>query len=115
MATADKKLYYKIGEVSRQIEVPAHTIRYWEREFGPALKNRRNNRGHRIYAPTELKRLRQIKDLLYNQGYHIKAVKQILREEKRPAGRQEPAALPRKQLIAKLNKISRLLDRLDRI
>ncbi len=64
------KRYFTIGEVSELCAVKPHVLRYWEQEF-PMLKpvKRRGNR--RYYQRKEVLLIRQIRHLLYEQGYTI--------------------------------------------
>ena len=64
------KRYFTIGEVSELCEVKPHVLRYWETEF-PNLKpvKRRGNR--RYYQRHDVLMVRQIRALLYEQGYTI--------------------------------------------
>ena len=64
------KRYFTIGEVSELCGVKPHVLRYWEQEF-PMLKpvKRRGNR--RYYQRKEVLLIRQIRHLLYEQGYTI--------------------------------------------
>ena len=64
------KRYFTIGEVSDLCEVKPHVLRYWEQEF-PQLKpvKRRGNR--RYYQRQDVIMIRQIRSLLYEQGYTI--------------------------------------------
>ncbi len=64
------KRYFTIGEVSDLCEVKPHVLRYWEQEF-PQLKpvKRRGNR--RYYQRDDVLIIRQIRNLLYEQGYTI--------------------------------------------
>lgn len=64
------KRYFTIGEVSDLCAVKPHVLRYWEQEF-PMLKpvKRRGNR--RYYQRKEVLLIRQIRHLLYEQGYTI--------------------------------------------
>lgn len=64
------KRYFTIGEVSDLCEVKAHVLRYWEQEF-PQLcpVKRRGNR--RYYQRQDVLTIRQIRALLYEQGYTI--------------------------------------------
>ena len=69
------KLYFTIGEVSGLCSVKPHVLRYWEAEF-PSLKpvKRRGNR--RYYQRQDVILIRQIKSLLYEQGYTIGGARQ---------------------------------------
>jgi len=64
------KRYFTIGEVSELCDVKPHVLRYWETEF-PSLKpvKRRGNR--RYYQRHDVLMIRQIRGLLYEQGYTI--------------------------------------------
>ena len=64
------KRYFTIGEVSDLCQVKPHVLRYWEQEF-PQLKpvKRRGNR--RYYQRHDVILIRQIRSLLYDQGYTI--------------------------------------------
>jgi DNA-binding transcriptional MerR regulator len=68
--TIPNKRYFTIGEVSDLCEVKPHVLRYWEQEF-PQLKpvKRRGNR--RYYQRHDVILIRQIRSLLYDQGYTI--------------------------------------------
>lgn len=69
------KRYFTIGEVSELCSVKPHVLRYWEQEF-PQLKpvKRRGNR--RYYQRQDVLLIRQIRSLLYEQGYTIGGARQ---------------------------------------
>ena len=69
------KRYFTIGEVGQLCAVKPHVLRYWEAEF-PSLKpvKRRGNR--RYYQRQDVILIRQIKSLLYEQGYTIGGARQ---------------------------------------
>jgi DNA-binding transcriptional MerR regulator len=71
------KRYFTIGEVSELCQVKPHVLRYWEQEF-PDLKpvKRRGNR--RYYQRQDVMLIRQIRSLLYQQGYTIGGARQHL-------------------------------------
>src|SRR3989337_740613 len=71
------KRYFTIGEVGDLCEVKPHVLRYWEQEF-PQLKpvKRRGNR--RYYQRQDIVLIRQIRDLLYEQGFTITGARQKL-------------------------------------
>jgi DNA-binding transcriptional MerR regulator len=71
------KRYFAIGEVAELCAVKAHVLRYWEQEF-PHLSpiKRRGNR--RYYQRADVITIRQIRSLLYDQGYTIGGAKQQL-------------------------------------
>ena len=71
------KRYFTIGEVSELCDVKPHVLRYWEQEF-PTLRpvKRRGNR--RYYQRHDVILIRQIRSLLYEQGYTIGGARQKL-------------------------------------
>ena len=71
------KRYFTIGEVSELCAVKPHVLRYWEQEF-PQLKpvKRRGNR--RYYQRQEVILIRQIRSLLYEDGFTIGGARQTL-------------------------------------
>ncbi len=73
------KRYFTIGEVSELCSVKPHVLRYWEQEF-PQLKpvKRRGNR--RYYQRADVETIRQIRNLLYDQGYTIGGARQRMEE-----------------------------------
>lgn len=74
------KRYFTIGEVSELCAVKPHVLRYWEQEF-PQLKpvKRRGNR--RYYQRQDVILIRQIRHLLYSEGYTITGARQRLSGE----------------------------------
>lgn len=74
------KRYFTIGEVSELCAVKPHVLRYWEQEF-PQLKpvKRRGNR--RYYQRHDVLMIRQIRNLLYEQGFTIGGARQKLSGE----------------------------------
>lgn len=74
------KRYFTIGEVSELCAVKPHVLRYWEQEF-PQLKpvKRRGNR--RYYQHQDVLTIRQIRSLLYDQGFTIGGARQQMNGE----------------------------------
>jgi DNA-binding transcriptional MerR regulator len=68
-----------IGEVSEIIDVPDYVIRFWEKKFKEIDPIKRKN--IRYYRQEDIMVLETIKDLLYKQGYTIKGVQKILKDE----------------------------------
>jgi DNA-binding transcriptional MerR regulator len=74
------KRYFTIGEVAELCDVKPHVLRYWEQEF-PQLKpvKRRGNR--RYYQRHDVLLIRQIRSLLYDEGFTIGGARQRLEGE----------------------------------
>ena len=72
-----EKLYYTIGEVSRMLDVPVSTVRFWENEFD-ILKPMKNKKGNRMFTATDLKNLMIIYRLTKEEGLTLAGVKKKL-------------------------------------
>ncbi len=68
-----------ISEVSHEIDVPQHVLRFWESKFSQVKPMKRGG-GRRHYRPEDVELLRSIRDLLRTDGYTIKGVQKLLRE-----------------------------------
>ena len=71
--------FRNIGEVSDELGVKKHVLRFWELKF-PQLKPMKRGGGRRLYRPSDVELLKGIRDLLQNAGYTIKGVQRLLRE-----------------------------------
>ena len=104
-----EKRYFTIGEVSELCDVKPHVLRYWETEFG-SLKpvKRRGNR--RYYQRHDVLMIRQIRGLLYEEGYTISGARQRLEGE---TGRMENSMTAQvvKQVRMELEEVLNLLRR----
>lgn len=109
-----EKLYYRIGEVSQQIGVAAHTIRYWEKEFRLG-RPRRNSRGHRVYTGAEVAKLLRLKELLYGRGLRISAAKRVLRESASKSRKAAVGQPPLRRLAQELRRLDKTLEQLARL
>ncbi|MEO1206418.1 MAG: MerR family transcriptional regulator [Pseudomonadota bacterium] len=69
-----------ISEVAELLGVPKHVLRFWEIKF-PQIKPMKRGGGRRYYRPEDLELLRGIRHLLHAEGYTIKGVQKILREQ----------------------------------
>lgn len=69
-----------ISEVAEELDVPKHVLRFWEGKF-TQLKPMKRGGGRRYYRPEDVALLRGIRVLLYDNGYTIKGVQKILREQ----------------------------------
>jgi len=105
-----KKLYYKIGEACKLLDIQPYVLRYWETEFS-SLSPSKSKSGQRTYTEEDLQIIGRIKELLYEEGFTIAGAKKRLEGELgggglkplRPvdlsgkvAPREKPAAAPKK-------------------
>lgn len=69
-----------ISEVADTLEVPQHVLRFWESKFSQ-LRPMKRGGGRRYYRPEDVDLLQGIRYLLYDQGYTIRGVQKILKEQ----------------------------------
>lgn len=69
-----------ISEVADDLDLPQHVLRFWETRF-PQIKPLKRGGGRRYYRPDDVDLLKGIRRLLYGEGYTIKGVQRILKEE----------------------------------
>lgn len=69
-----------ISEAATEIEVPQHVLRFWETKF-KQIKPLKRGGGRRYYRPEDLSLLKGIRTLLYGEGYTIRGVQKVLREQ----------------------------------
>ena len=68
-----------ISEVSKDLSLPQHVLRFWETKF-TQIKPIKRGGGRRYYRPEDIELLRGIKYLLYNDGYTIRGVQKVIKE-----------------------------------
>ena len=124
MATGDKApgAFKTIGELSAELGVAQHILRYWETKF-PQLRPLQRAGNRRYYRPEDVELARRINRLLNEEGYTVRGVQKLLRqrggEEQAPAGtpapQQQPQAeAPMAEPRPRLD-VSRLVEIRDRL
>jgi len=68
-----------ISEVAEQLDLPQHVLRFWETRF-TQIKPMKRGGGRRYYRPQDVELIKGIRHMLYDQGYTIKGVQKLLRE-----------------------------------
>jgi DNA-binding transcriptional MerR regulator len=83
-----------IGELSEELGVPQHILRYWETRF-PQLKPMQRAGNRRYYRPADVELAQRIHLLLNQEGYTVRGVQKLLRErsEAEPAAAMTPAVM----------------------
>ena len=128
MATAGHKdpgALLTIGELSQELGVPQHILRYWETRF-PQLKPMQRAGNRRYYRPDDVELARRIHRLLSQEGYTVRGVQKLLRDksaqavEVATAAREtvQPPAVPQHhrsgvdldRLIALRNRLASILE-----
>ena len=69
-----------ISEAAEELDLPQHVLRFWETRF-PTIKPLKRGGGRRYYRPEDVMLLRGIRHLLYDQGFTIKGVQKILKDQ----------------------------------
>ena len=86
----NKNEYFSsINDVSKRLDVPAHTLRYWEKQFPVAIRPTTGAGGRRYYRAETVEKLIVIRDLLYKHGLTIAGVKKLLRNGNLPTSVDE--------------------------
>jgi DNA-binding transcriptional MerR regulator len=88
-----RKAFYTIGEVSRITGVPSHVLRYWE-DRGKLLKPSRRRSRHRLYRPTDIQLVFEIKRLREEEKLSLAAMRKQLNPRPQPPRQVSPASLP---------------------
>lgn len=73
-----EKLYYSMGETCEIFQLPASTLRYWEKEFD-VLKPRKNKKGDRFFSKNDIALIRTIHYLTKVKGYTIQGARDALK------------------------------------
>jgi DNA-binding transcriptional MerR regulator len=94
MATGEKSpgAFKTIGELSQELGVAQHILRYWETKF-PQLRPLQRAGNRRYYRPADVDLARRINRLLNQEGYTVRGVQKLLRDKTEEAA-PVPAAAP---------------------
>ena len=79
MAIKSPEAFRTISEVSKDLSLPQHVLRFWETKFSQ-IKPIKRGGGRRYYRPEDVDLLKGIKNLLYNDGYTIRGVQKVIKE-----------------------------------
>lgn len=92
---------YRIGQASKLLGLPAHTLRFWEVEFN--VRPLRSKTGQRVYTQTAVDKLQRIQELLHVHGMTIAGAKKVLSNA--------PACIGCAYREAELERLRSMLDR----
>ena len=105
------KMYYSISEVSAMLDIPASTLRYWEKEL-PSVSPRKSQGGTRKYSVADIEELRLVHRLVKEEGHTIEGVKKLLR-------RRRSSEVSKQEVIRRLellrSELLAIIDEMDRI
>ena len=77
------KLFFRIGEVCKIVDIEPFVLRFWETEF-PNLAPEKSKSGHRVYKKKDIELVLRIKELLYERGYTIAGARKQLARSRSP-------------------------------
>ena len=113
--------YQTISEVSVQLDVPAHVLRFWESKFS-VLKPLKRSGGRRYYRTEDIQLLKSIKSLLYDEGYTIEGAQNSLKKRTSASESvqtnvvEQPSSTIRQSVAeAQLQKAESLLEEANKI
>ncbi|MCF7792885.1 MAG: MerR family transcriptional regulator [Candidatus Cloacimonetes bacterium] len=109
------KFYYTIGEVCNLLDLKAHVLRYWEKEF-PQVKPRKRLGRNRRYTPEDIELLKKIKHMLYEQRLTIEGARKKLKVVKKQPNQIEldftvDKNEVKKKIIRELKEVKEILER----
>lgn len=105
------KLYYTIREVAEMMQLPEHTLRFWEKEFS-ALNPKKTAGGSRQYTQQDIELVRLIYYLVKEQGLTIKAARERLKTSRKQVENRQDIVARLKDIRAELVEIKSKLDEL---
>ena len=123
MAASDKdpEAFRTIGELSEELGVAQHILRYWETKF-PQLRPLQRAGNRRYYRPADVALARRIHHLLSNEGYTVRGVQKLLRDQPKteeiadaPTPTHEPAMFMTPQADSGSVDVERLIELRDRL
>ena len=95
-ASKSPDAFRTIREVSEELDVPQHVLRFWETKFNQVRPLKRGG-GRRYYRPEDVALLRRIRSLLYADGYTIRGAQKLMRE----TGGKVPGVVPEPELATR--------------
>ncbi len=76
----NKKLFYKMSEVSKLLDVAPSLLRFWEKEFDCLKKVNKNRKGDRLYTAHNIEDLKQIKYLVKEKGFTLSGANEFMQK-----------------------------------
>ena len=106
--------YKTIGEVSKMFDIKPHVIRFWEENFSQ-LKPLKRKGGRRLYSEDDISLIRRIKELLYEEKYSVKGVKNYLSNKKKGKIKEEGNIKLSDETLNRLNEIKNKLKKIKQL
>lgn len=103
--TEIKKLFYKMGEVTKMIGVPASMLRFWEKEFDCLKDLNKNRKGDRLYTDQNIEDLKTIHHLVKEKGYTLQGANEYMQSTRNVGDKNT-------EMLRSLEKIKTFLNEL---
>lgn len=103
------KLYFKIGDVSAIVGIPAYVLRFWESEF-KQIRPKRTTAGQRLYRKKDIELILRIKDLLYNKKFTIPGAIRCIKARTEAPDKKTPPKQLLEEIRAELMSLRNFLD-----
>ncbi len=87
------KVYFRIGEVAKALDVQPHVIRFWQQQF-PTVKPERSKTGRFLYTRKNVEQFERIQRLLKKEGFTIAGARKALRHKDEPSEVAEAVVAP---------------------
>lgn len=101
----EKKMFYKMGEVSKMLGVAPSLLRFWEKEFDCLKQVNKNRKGDRQYTESNISDIRTIHYLVKEKGYTLQGANEYLEENRKVRDKNQ-------EILKSLEKIKSFLEEL---
>ena len=108
MKSTERK-FYKIGDVAEILNIPASTLRFWEKKFS-LLRPKRTNTNMRYYTLDDIERIRMIYYLVKERGLTLKAAEEQVVQNSKGVSRRREVIERLKQVDEELKRMLAALD-----
>jgi DNA-binding transcriptional MerR regulator len=106
------KIFYKIGEVSQIVHLPAYVLRFWETEFS-FLKPKKSRGQQRLYVQRDIETILEIKRLVHQEGFTLAGVRRFWALRGQHRGRRLPPRELARRMKGDLQTVLRILESYD--
>lgn len=103
------KRFYRIGDVAEILNIPASTLRFWEKEF-TIIKPTRNAKNTRLYTPKDIETIKMIHYLVKEKGLKLDAAQAMIRRNRDGVSKRYEAIDRLKSVKAQLLQLKKALD-----
>lgn len=106
-----QKKYYKIGEVADILDIPASTLRFWEKEF-TIIKPKRNASNIRYYSLDDIETIRMVYYLVKEKGLKLDAAQQQIKQNRSNVSKRHEVVERLKEIREELRRMEEALNQL---